>query len=437
MLAWAAWAGALTVVCLAFLNSPTAALLMLAAGGVWYWSVRRLQRFEIAAQEAIPQHPFPTLFPPLLEALPDAAILVERSGRIAAANMPARKLLSFEAKGQYLTAVLRHPDVLEAVEAALKAGARRAVSYQAPNQAVRHLQCLTAPVRWSDFSAALLVFHDETARISTERMRADFLANASHELRTPVASLSLLIETLSGHARDEPAERDRFLAMMQVQTDRMRQLIDDLLSLSRIELDEHVPPSGSADLVGVASEVASTLQGLAKEKQVDVFWSPPSRRMEVTGERFQLIQVGLNLVDNAIKYAGRGGQVRINVGIAADSESAARLGGRRWPEADRAALLRPATVTRRPSVFLRVEDNGPGIDARHLPRLGERFFRVARESGNERSGTGLGLAIVKHIVNRHGGGFVVESHPKRGSAFAVYFEESLAPSIHETVTKAP
>jgi two-component system phosphate regulon sensor histidine kinase PhoR len=270
----------------------------------------------------------------------------------------------------------------------------------------------------------MLVFHDQTARISTERMRADFLANASHELRTPLASLTLLIETISGPARDNAADRDRFLGMMQVQADRMRRLIDDLLSLSRIELDEHVPPSDRADLVDVAREVIDAIGAVAAERKIRLVLDAPKQPVRIVGERFQLTQVIQNLVDNAIKYSPEGGEVRIEIAASGDREDVMASAGRRWDEAGRIALLTPAAAANRSYAYVRVEDAGPGVPRLYLPRLGERFFRVEREQGQERGGTGLGLAIVKHIINRHRGGLLVESQPGRGTAFAAYVESA-------------
>lgn len=361
---------------------------------------------------------------PLLEALPDSALLIDIEGRIAGSNAAARRAFQFEAAGLFLSSILRHPALLDAVQAAYD-GDTRTVEYDTADQVEQHVRCYVAPVLWGDEKAALIVFHDQTARINTERMRADFLANASHELRTPLASLTLLIETLAGHARDNPEERAHFLGMMQVQADRMRRLIDDLLSLSRIELDEHVPPSDRADLAQVAKETVDALEGVARERGVKLSISAPSGPARVAGERFQLAQVVQNLVDNSLKYSPEGGTVRVEVGMADSREDAAQKAGRRWEEAGHISLLTPAPAASRPYAFVRVEDSGPGIARRFLPRLGERFFRVEREQGAERGGTGLGLAIVKHIINRHRGGLVVESQPGRGSAFAAYVE--LAP----------
>ncbi|MDX2236935.1 MAG: ATP-binding protein [Hyphomonadaceae bacterium] len=355
---------------------------------------------------------------PLLEALPDPALLVDREGRIVGSNGAARRQLRFEAAGLRLSSILRQPAVLDAAAAAAHDGQSRTVEYQTAAQVDEHFRCYVAPIAWGAQTAALIAFHDETARINTERMRADFLANASHELRTPVAAISALIETLAGPARDDTEARARFLRMMELQVERMRRLIDDLLSLSRIELDEHVPPTDRADLAAVAREVVDAMAPIARDRDVRLALEGLDA-VDVIGERFQLAQVVQNLVDNAIKYSPAGGVVTITLGEAANREEAIEQAGRRWPDAGRISLLTPAQIAPR-YAYVRVTDHGAGIGRRFLPRLGERFFRAERELGADKGGTGLGLAIVKHIVNRHRGGFLVESRPGEGSAFAVY-----------------
>jgi len=424
--AWATGALAALAVVLAFTTDTPAAVLMVLAGAAAYWTVKEARRFVIASSSGDDQIEMVGLaeLAPLLEALPDPALLIDDQGRIVSSNAAARRQMQFEARGQFLTSILRHPDVLEAVQAAVREGETRAVEYETTTQVDRHTRCYVAPVTWGAERAAMLVFHDQTARISTERMRADFLANASHELRTPLASLTLLIETIAGPARDSPEERDRFLGMMQVQAERMRRLIADLLSLSRIELDEHVPPSDRADLADVAREVIDALSGPAAARGVRIELNTPTTPVRVVGERFQLAQVVQNLIDNAIKYTSKDGVVRVEIARGGDAEETAARAGRQWEEAGRAVLLPAAAAANRSYAYVRVEDAGPGVARRFLPRLGERFFRVERELGDERGGTGLGLAIVKHIVNRHRGGLLVESLPGRGSAFAAYVESA-------------
>lgn len=435
--AWAA--GVVAGVCVltaAFANAEAAALMAVAAAAC-LWAGLEMRRFDVAPAAETQQIEFVGLreLAPLLEALPDPALLIDQSSRIVGSNTAARKQMRFEARGQFLTSILRHPDLLEAAQSAVVEGETRAVAYETPTDANRYTRCYVAPVNWGAERAAMLVFHDESARVSAERMRADFLANASHELRTPLASLTLLIETVAGPARENVGERDRFLGMMQVQAERMRRLIDDLLSLSRIELDEHVPPSDRADLAGVAREVVDSMSAVASERGVSLKLTATTPTL-VVGERFQLAQVVQNLIDNAVKYSKPGDVVTIEIAAAGERDDTAAKAGRRWEEAGRIALLSPAAIAGRTYTYVRVEDRGPGIARRFLPRLGERFFRVERELGDERGGTGLGLAIVKHIVNRHRGGLLVESQPGLGSAFAAYIE-SAAAEFHTSVTKAP
>lgn len=362
-------------------------------------------------------------FSPLLEALPDPALLVDSEGRVLASNRAARKALQFEAAGLRLSAILRQPELLDAAAAAAQQGQSRTVDYESTGQVEEHFRCYVASVAWSEKTAALLVFHDQTAQMTTERSRAEFLANASHELRTPLASLSLIVETLNGPARDDPKARDTFLNMMRGQVDRMSRLVNDLLSLSRIELNEHVPPAEGADLAAVAQEAVNALTPVAADQGVKLSLVLSEPQAVVVGDRFQLVQVAQNLIANAIRYSSPGGEIHVTVGAADTREEALERCNRMWPDAGRVSLVTPPP-SQRPYAFLSVRDEGVGVPRRHLPRLGERFFRVERADGAEQSGTGLGLAIVKHIVNRHRGGLTVESLPGKGANFAVYLERA-------------
>jgi two-component system phosphate regulon sensor histidine kinase PhoR len=272
-------------------------------------------------------------------------------------------------------------------------------------------------------------FRDETDSRRAERSRVDFLANASHELRTPLASLSGFIETLRGHARDDTEAREQFLRIMTVQAERMSRLIDDLMSLSRIELNEHVPPSGSCDLALAVMDVVDALRPMMAEKSVTLDLKLQARGVaEVSGDRHQIIQVVQNLLDNALKYSPPGGTVCVEVICAltaseAGAASSATFAG--VSGASRLSLLTPDRArdgTR--YVLLRITDGGPGMAREHLPRLAERFYRIEGQKSGERLGTGLGLAIVKHVMNRHRGGMIVESAPGFGAAFSTYFPAS-------------
>jgi two-component system phosphate regulon sensor histidine kinase PhoR len=256
-----------------------------------------------------------------------------------------------------------------------------------------------------------------------ELMRVDFLANASHELRTPLASLSGFIETLKGHARDDPKARDKFLDIMAAQADRMGRLVADLLSLSRIELNEHIPPSGHVDLSRAASDVVDAVSVLSQERGVTVLLDAQPGGARITGDRDEIVQVIQNLTDNAIKYSPVGGAVELTVrhGLDAEAAAAAKVAG-----ATRLSLLTPDREAGARYVVVTVRDYGPGMAREHLPRLTERFYRVEGQKSGERPGTGLGLAIVKHIVNRHRGGMTVESAPGDGSLFSVYLPMAAA-----------
>jgi two-component system phosphate regulon sensor histidine kinase PhoR len=348
--------------------------------------------------------------------------------RIAFANASARDLLRVTREGALLVAAMRNPNVLEAIDESLFGGVDRVVAYETGGTQSRSWRVWTNPLPGTPARPrlALVIMQDETDIRLNERLRADFLANASHELRTPLASLSGFIETLRGHAKDDPVARDRFLAIMSRQAERMAQLIEDLMSLSRIELSEHIRPSGVCDLTGAVADVADALSPQLAAKGVAFdFDLPPRGSAWVAGDRDQLIQVVQNLLDNAIKYSPEGGVVKVEaeVGLTLDAAAAFRPDARRLsaPYGGRMSLQTPTWSADVRYAILRVADLGPGLARETLPRLTERFYRVEGQKSGERNGTGLGLAIVKHIVNRHRGGFLVESAPGQGAVFCVYF----------------
>lgn len=367
-------------------------------------------------------------FQAALETLPDPVMIITATERddivgrkVAFANAAAREFLRIQRDGALLVTAVRNPEVLEAVDQALFENAERSAAYETGGAQDRFWRAWTRPLPSTGRGArvALLCMRDETDSRRMEQMRADFLANASHELRTPLASLSGFIETLRGHAKDDPAARERFLGIMSAQAERMSRLIADLLSLSRIELNEHIPPAGSVDLGYVVLDVVDALAPLAREKNVrlDVVAAPRGSAL-VAGDRDQMLQVAQNLIDNAIKYAPAGSAVEIELsgGHSVDQAMAARSAN-----SAKMSLLTPDRADAARYALLRVRDHGPGIARQFLPRLTERFYRLEGQKSGERTGTGLGLAIVKHIVNRHKGGLLVESLPGEGAAFAVYF----------------
>lgn len=351
----------------------------------------------------------------LIEALPEIAMYIDSQGKVEGANAAARKELRITSAGPMLTAVVRRPELLDAVDAARRTREVQRFEIVQRDETDRHFACVASPLG----AGVLLSLHDFTDIKRMEMARVDFLANASHELRTPLTSLSGFIETMRGPAREDPEARDRFLEIMQGQADRMRRLISDLLSLSRIELVEHRPPEGQTDLASIVIEARDALALVAKERGVELRITGASAPVNVTGARDELTQVVQNLIDNALKYSEKGSAVDIEVLADVRAGEASAIAGRRWEEAGRMSIASaPASSNASSFAVLRVTDAGPGIERQYLPRLSERFYRVDQGRGLK-PGTGLGLAIVKHVVQRHRGEFVVESEPGRGSAFGV------------------
>lgn len=388
-------------------------------------------------------------FAAILDRLPDPLMVIaaeeadDLTGRrFLFANAAARDLFKIQPQGGLLVTAVRNPRVLEAVDEALFGGVEGLAEFETGGTQGRAWLAYARPLRETGGRSrlALLALRDETDARRSERTRADFLANASHELRTPLASLSGFIETLRGHAKDDPNARDKFLGIMLAQAERMSRLIDDLMSLSRIELNEHIAPAGRVDLAMAAVDVIDALAPQARDKQVAFDpVLPPRGGAVVDGDRDQIIQVIQNLIDNAIKYTPKGETVRVEIfpGLPAEAAAAARD-----PLASRMSLLTPDHDPVERYAVLRVTDRGPGLAREHLPRLTERFYRVEGQKSGDRSGTGLGLAIVKHIMNRHRGGLTVESVQGEGATFGFYLPMSkagateIAPPSPPVVTEA-
>lgn len=361
------------------------------------------------------------------EALEDPVLIVgggeadDIAGRrVLLANAAARDLLRLQTRGGLLLSAIRDPSVLEAVDEALYGGLDRVTDYTPGGARDRRWRAFSRPLPPSGDGQplALLRLRDETDARRMEMMRVDFLANASHELRTPLASLSGFIETLKGHARHDDTAREKFLDIMSAQAERMGRLVADLLSLSRIELNEHIPPSGRVDLARAAADVIDAVTLLAQEKGVTVRLDGEAAGVAVVGDRDEIIQVIQNLVDNAVKYSPPGATVELTVqrDVSAETMAADRPDG-----LARLPLVTPDREGATAYAAVIVRDRGPGMARETLPRLTERFYRVEGQKSGPKEGTGLGLAIVKHIVNRHLGGLAVASAPGQGTAFTAWF----------------
>src|SRR5712671_3115164 len=341
----------------------------------------------------------------IVDGLPDPLIAVDRQRRIVRTNRAAVALLGAMGADRDLSTTLRHPELLSAIDSLLDTAAGNfvgpdqvAVEIALPGppelDVIAHARRL--PRAAADRSLVLIVLHDTTALRRAERMRADFVANASHELKTPIAAITGFIETLRGPARDDAGAHERFLGIMAEQADRMRRLVDDLLMLSRIEQHEHSRPDTEIDLARVLAGVGDLLQLKASSRKVALELSVDPALPKAVGDYDELTIVFQNLVDNAVKYAKPATTVRV--------------------------AARPAAEGR---VAVAVSDEGDGIPANHLPRLTERFYRVDAARSRQLGGTGLGLAIVKHVVNRHRGRLDIQSTPGKGSTFTVVLPAAL------------
>lgn len=345
-------------------------------------------------------------------ALPEAAFLLNTDGTVLVQNAAARELSAPVERGQHISAVLRAPEVLEALDAVVTYGEMRTVTYVEQVPVIRRLEAAVAPISPTGSAAVtpshvLLLLQDLTQQQRLEKMRADFVANASHELRTPLASLLGFIETLQGSARDDAAARERFLEIMREQATRMARLISDLMSLSRIEANAHVRPEGPVDVRAVIGHVVDALAIVAEVNATEIRVSAdPDVSYVTAGDADELTQVFQNLIENAIKYGSSAEGIDIRLTV---SER----------EGDRPNKIDVA-----------IQDYGNGIPAEHVPRLTERFYQVDVASSREKGGTGLGLAIVKHILNRHRATLTIDSREAEGSVFTVRFD-AIAPD--ETV----
>ncbi|MFN7025982.1 MAG: phosphate regulon sensor histidine kinase PhoR [Pseudorhizobium sp.] len=331
-----------------------------------------------------------------LEAMETAALLLDFEANVVFQNRASERLTGPLPLGAHVSARLRSPAVLDMVRETLATGKPNQVEHaeRLPSQQVYIVRIAPIQLHGRDEQGQLylLCFRDISELRRLDQMRSDFVANASHELRTPLASLRGFIETLQGPAKSDPKAHERFLSIMLDQSTRMSRLVDDLLSLSRLELKANVAPEGKVDLVPLLSHVRDSLVPLAQDLGVAINLHLPASPVEVTGDRDELVQVFENLVENACKYGQEGERVEV--------------------------YLKPADAG---SVEVTIEDFGPGIPSEHVPRLTERFYRVSVADSRSKKGTGLGLAIVKHILTRHRARLIVTSEVGMGSRFTVRF----------------
>lgn len=324
----------------------------------------------------------------IIRALPEPALVVSNSFIIESSNDSMNALLEADPIGSHLTNHFRAPAIMQAAKDALAKDEKSNVEFTTRGQSSRTFDVFVSAFNINASRNVLLIVRDLTYQQQIERMRSDFIANASHEMRTPLATLTGLIETMQGAAKHDGVAREKFLAMMKTQTNRMARLTDDLLSLSRIEINEHLRPTGEVQLSTLLKQCANLLSSAALALKCTISIEV-DEGLSVVGDADQLMQVFQNLLENALKYGSQGKRIEV---------TAIQSSG--WT-----------------SVMF--QDFGSGIAAHHIPRLTERFYRVDVQESRTRGGTGLGLAIVKHILNRHRGKLIIESQLGQGSRFTV------------------
>jgi len=341
----------------------------------------------------------------ILDSFPDPVVVVSKLRLVVAANRAAREILAQNYLGRDLAISLRHPEVLSAVDAVLQSAESEELEFTLHGSVPRIFNLHVTAIPPSDGvgAEAILLFRDVTGARRSDQMRADFVANVSHELRSPLSALLGFIETLKGPARNDEAARVRFLDIMQAEAERMTHLIDDLLSLSRVEINEHVQPRGRTELLPILRSIAVGVANRAGNRNAALQLDAAPDLPAVVGDPDQLRQVFQNLVDNAVKYGRPGTPVAVTMRAVARIP---QMGG--------------------PGVAVAVTDQGDGIPADEIPRLTERFYRVDKGRSRSVGGTGLGLAIVKHIVSRHRGHLQIDSKQGVGSTFTVTLPVSSA-----------
>ena len=399
------------------------------SGRVWAAPVQRIIETELNVQQA--ELARLRMAQGVARALPEPLFILDADGLVDHANPAALDLVGLsEVTGRHFASVWRAPSVFEAAETVLANNEPLSVEFTTAGGVERTCRAYITPIDVGDPDDqgrphALVFIRDLTSERRVEQMRADFIASASHELRTPLASVLGFIETIRSHAKDDPEAREKFLSVMQSQAERMQRLVADLMSLSRIELNEHVPPRQSVDLTETAKDVIDSLSPLFEAAGAIVdFTCDVDEPINIRAERDEIFQAIQNLLDNSVKYGGEPAMVKIRVGRGAapapftEGAPANRAGD----SAEQVAARLGMSVD--DLVYIQMRDCGPGIERADLPRLTERFYRVNVERSRKSGGTGLGLAIVKHIMNRHKGGFQIESQLAGGTAFTCHFQRA-------------
>jgi len=367
------------------------------------------QRDATSGQGRLPGRPAPAeraRLRAVLDALPEPVLLIGAERRIELANPAAIELLGPGLEGTQALAHLRQPETVAVLEAGFNRlsdptapkgpfEARKIVSTASSETIYRLTVAPLSPE--AGFAGLMVFFHDISHVEEAEQQRRDFVANVSHEMRSPLTVLAGFIETLRGPAKDDPVARENFLSIMEREAQRMTRLVSDLLSLSKVESSEKVRPRAPLSLSEVLHATLAALRPIIEDAGIRADFTDLPDAAPIPGDRDQLVQVFHNLIENSVKYGGNGGRIEI---VMARAESVPGMSG--------------------PALRVSVRDFGDGIDPIHLPRLTERFYRVDGHRSRAMGGTGLGLAICKHIISRHRGKLTIRSARGEGSTFTVF-----------------
>ncbi|MEP3476542.1 MAG: ATP-binding protein [Hyphomicrobiales bacterium] len=359
----------------------------------------REQNAKVARSKTAKRKNEKIIWEQLIESIPDPVFILGPQNKLLYANEQAKNIFNIKRLGVGISAIIRTPKLLEAIDAVTESKEKKKIQLVERTPIERQFTVNIAWLAREDKSdpTILVHFRDLTEQERLNRMRADFIANASHELRTPIASLLGFVETLQGPAKNDEAAREKFLGIMAVQGRRMTNLVDDLLSLSRVEMNAHKIPNEKVNLVTLLHNTMDSLTPLAEQQNIKLEFEEPEEEFVAIGEEDELSQVFQNLVHNAIKYGKSDGEGYVRLFLAHIKRD----------------------KNKQEQIKVIVEDNGIGIASHHIPRLTERFYRADIEQSREKGGTGLGLAITKHIITRHRGELKVNSRKGHGSIFSV------------------
>ncbi len=340
----------------------------------------------------------------LVDTLPDILIMTNDQRMIVRTNRAARNIFGQNLAHRHLRDIIPNEKLMNAISIVIEDLQGQEVEFHLEEPVPRDFQAIIErfPIPSEGGISVVITVTEVTQQKRIQRMRADFVANASHEIRTPLASIIGFIETLRGPAKDDPVARDEFLKVMGEQAERMSKLVNDLLSLSKIEMNAHTVPVAKVDFLRIVRSEKQHFEWACKQKNVTIRLKLNDNLPPTKGDDEELAQVVRNLLGNAIKYTNPDTEVSLTVRMTSSV-----------PDDHYFRHLSRA-------ICFSVEDHGEGIPKEHIPRLTERFYRVDTARTRKVGGTGLGLAIVKHVLNRHHGVMTIESEVGKGSTFSVY-----------------